>query len=101
MEEKVIQRTSDLSQANEKLTEALEEIENQNIIMKQLTWNHSHLLRAPLTRAMGINHLLINYSKYEGIEKSQEELEKELLESLKRVDEIIKNTHTKSENLTK
>lgn len=101
LEEKVIQRTSDLSQANEKLKEALEEIENQNIIMKQLTWNHSHLLRAPLTRAMGINHLLINYSKYEGIEKSKEELEKELLESLKQVDEIIKDTHTKSENLTK
>ncbi|MAN87795.1 MAG: hypothetical protein CL555_13470 [Algoriphagus sp.] len=101
LEEKVIQRTSDLSQANEKLTEALEEIENQNIIMKQLTWNHSHLLRAPQTRAMGINHLLINYSKYEGIEKSKEELEKELLESLKQVDEIIKDTHTKSENLTK
>ncbi|QYH38109.1 hypothetical protein GYM62_04585 [Algoriphagus sp. NBT04N3] len=101
LEEKVTQRTLDLSQANEKLKNALEEIENQNRIMKQLTWNHSHLLRAPLTRAMGINHLLINYSKYEGIEKSKEELEKELLESLKQVDEIIKDTHTKSENLTK
>ncbi len=101
LEEKVIQRTSALSQANEKLQEALEEIESQNIIMKQLTWNHSHLLRAPLTRAMGINNLLINYSKYEGIEKTKEELEKELLESLKQVDEIIKETHSKSENLIK
>jgi light-regulated signal transduction histidine kinase (bacteriophytochrome) len=101
LEEKVVQRTLDLSQINKKLKKALGEIEQQNLVMKELTWNQSHLLRAPLTRAMGINQLMINYSKYEHVEKSKEELEIELLNTLKQVDEIVKDTHAKSENLSK
>jgi ligand-binding sensor domain-containing protein len=101
LEEKVIHRTLELSQTNENLKNALNEIEDQNLIMKQLTWNHSHLLRAPLTRAMGISHLLINFSKFDQVEKSKEELEIELLNALRQVDEIVKDTHTKSENLKK
>lgn len=98
LEEKVIQRTLELSQSNEKLTNALNEIESQNLVMKQLTWKHSHLLRAPLTRAIGIIRFLVNYKKYDQVEKSKEELEIELLNALKQVDEIVKDTHAKSEN---
>ena len=101
LEQKVIQRTQELSQTNEKLQNALNEIEAQNLVMKQLTWNHSHLLRAPLTRAMGLSHFLVNYSNYEQVEKTKEELEMELLNALRQVDAIIKDTHAKSENLKK
>lgn len=101
LEAQVTQRTLELSQTNEKLKEAVKEIEDQNVIMKQLTWDQSHLLRAPLTKAMGINQLLIKYSKYSKVGKSKEELEIELLETLKQVDDIVKDTHSKSENLTK
>lgn len=101
LEKKVVQRTLELSQTNAKLINALNEIEEQNLVMKELTWNHSHLLRAPLTRAMGISHFLVNYAKYDQIEKSKEELEAELLKALKEVDAIVKDTHAKSENLKK
>ncbi|KPQ19106.1 MAG: Y_Y_Y domain/Two component regulator propeller [Algoriphagus marincola HL-49] len=101
LEEKVIKRTEELSHTNEKLKEAVKEIEKQKEVLHELTWNQSHLLRAPLSKAIGINQLLLNYSKYQKVEKSKEELEQELLSSLKQVDEILKDHFTKSENLKK
>ncbi|WP_332914635.1 hypothetical protein [Algoriphagus boritolerans] len=63
------QRTIELSRANEKLKNAVLEIEDQNLILKEITWNQSHLVRAPLTKAMGINQLLIKYANYSNVEK--------------------------------
>lgn len=101
LEAKVERRTLELSQTNEKLTKAVREIEDQNLRLQEITWDQSHLVRAPLTKAMGINQLLIKYSKYSKVAKSKEELEIELLETLKQLDEIVKETHSKSENLKK
>lgn len=97
----VNQRTLELSNTNEKLKNAISEIETQNKTLKEITWNQSHLVRAPLTKAMGINQLLINYSKYSNVGKSREELESELLETLTQLDNIVRDTHSKSENLEK
>ncbi len=101
LEAKVAKRTMELSQTNEKLKEAAKEIEDQNLILKDITWSQSHLVRAPLTKAMGINQLLIKYHKYAEVGKSKEQLEIELLETLRQLDAIVKETHTKSENLKK
>jgi len=94
-------RTLELSHTNEKLIEALKEIENQNSILKEITWKQSHLVRAPLTKAIGINQLLIKYPTYNKVGKTKEELELELLETLKELDQIVKETHSISENLKK
>lgn len=99
LETMVNQRTLELSKTNEKLKDALGEIEYQNLILKEITWNQSHLVRAPLTKAMGINQLLIKYQTYSDVGKSKEQLEIELLETLKQLDEIVKETHSKSEKL--
>ncbi|SEG51527.1 Two component regulator propeller [Algoriphagus boritolerans DSM 17298 = JCM 18970] len=99
LEEMVGQRTIELSRANEKLKNAVLEIEDQNLILKEITWNQSHLVRAPLTKAMGINQLLIKYANYSNVEKSKEQLEIELLETLKQLDQLVKETHAKSENI--
>lgn len=101
LETKVKKRTLELQEINEKLKDAMREIEDQNIILKDITWSQSHLVRAPLTKALGINQLLINYPKYSNVGKSKEELEVELLETLRQLDEIVKETHSKSENLQK
>jgi ligand-binding sensor domain-containing protein len=101
LEAEVDLRTLELSKTNEKLKEAVKEIEDQNLILKEITWNQSHLVRAPLTKAMGINQLLIKYPKYTDVGKSKEQLELELLETLKQLDEIVKETHSMSENLKK
>ncbi|WP_373493274.1 two-component regulator propeller domain-containing protein [Aquiflexum sp.] len=99
--ELVNQRTLELSNSNEKLKNAISEIEVQNNTLKEITWNQSHLVRAPLTKAMGINQLLINYPKYAHVGKSREQLERELLDTLKQLDAIVRDTHSKSENLRK
>lgn len=101
LEGMVNQRTLELSKTNQKLKDAVKEIEDQNQILKEITWSQSHLVRAPLTKAMGINQLLIKYSKYTDVEKSKEQLELELLDTLKQLDQLVKETHTKSENLKK
>ncbi|GAB3225999.1 hypothetical protein J0A67_08000 [Algoriphagus aestuariicola] len=99
LEAMVSQRTSELRSTNEQLRDALGEIENQNSVLMDIAWNQSHLVRAPLTKAMGINQLLIKYPHYTEVGKSKEELEIELLETLKKLDQIVKETHAKSENL--
>lgn len=101
LEKLVNQRTLELSNTNDKLKHAISEIEAQNSTLKEITWNQSHLVRAPLTKAMGINQLLIKYPKYANIGKSREQLESELFETLKQLDEIVRDTHFKSENLRK
>lgn len=101
LEAKVNLRTLELSKTNEKLKNALGEIEGQNVILKEITWDQSHLVRAPLTKAMGISQLLIKYPTYSDVGKTKEQLEIELLETLKHLDDIVKETHSKSENLKK
>lgn len=101
LEAKVAKRTLELSHSNKKLKIAVNEIEDQNFILKEITWNQSHLVRAPLTKAIGINQLLINYPKYANVGKSKEQLELELLEALRQLDKIVKETHSMSENLQK
>lgn len=101
LEAMVAQRTLELSQTNEMLKDAAKEIEEQNLVLKEITWNQSHLVRAPLTKAMGINQLLIKYPNYSKVGKSKEQLEIELLETLKQLDLIVKETHSISENLKK
>ncbi|SDZ25133.1 MULTISPECIES: ligand-binding sensor domain-containing protein [Rhodonellum] len=99
LETQVNQRTLELRDTNHQLKQAVREIETQNTTLKEITWNQSHLVRAPLTKAMGINQLLINYPKYAQIGKSREELEKEMLTALQQLDAIVRETHRKSENL--
>lgn len=101
LERMVSLRTSELSQANVQLKDALSEIESKNSILMDITWSQSHLVRAPLTKAMGINQLLIKYPRYTDVGKSKEQLEIELMETLKQLDRIVKETHSKSENLKK
>ncbi len=101
LEAKVERRTLELSKTNEKLKEAVREIEEQNLRLQEITWDQSHLVRAPLTKAMGINQVLINYSNYSKVKKTKQDLEVELLQTLKQLDAIVKETHAKSENLKK
>ncbi len=99
LENLVTSRTAELSNTNEKLQDAFSEIETQNATLKEITWDQSHMVRAPLTKALGINQLLINYDRYSEVKKSKEQLEEELLATLNQLDHIVRNIHNKSENL--
>lgn len=101
LEQLVTLRTTELSATNERLSRALQEIESQNSALKDITWQQSHLVRAPLTKALGLIHLLINYPKYKDVGKSKEELEKEVLKTLEDLDALVRQTHQKSEHFVK
>ena len=101
LESKVILRTAELSSANGQLKKALSEIERKNEVLLEITYFQSHLVRAPLTKAMGIAQVLNNYSIYQDIGLSKDELEKELLETLEELDQVVRETHSMSENIKK
>jgi ligand-binding sensor domain-containing protein len=99
LEKLVQERTLELSSTNDLLKEALTKIESQNYSLKEITWQQSHLVRAPLTKALGLTHLLINYPKYKEVGKSKDQVKKEILETLEQLDKIVRETHNKSESL--
>ncbi len=99
LESMVSLRTFELSNANEQLKKALSEIENKNKVLLDITWYQSHLVRGPLTKAMGIAQVLNQYSNYQEIGLSKEELEQELLETLEQLDQMVRETHSMSENI--
>lgn len=95
----VNQRTAELSNANEQLKNALMLIESKNKVLIDITWHQSHLVRAPLTKAMGIAQVLSQNSNFQEIGLSKNELERELLNTLEQLDLIVRKTHSISENI--
>lgn len=78
----------------------INQIEAQNQQLKEIAWEQSHLVRAPLTRLMGIIHLL--EEKYEKhINEIDEEcsfLLKNALSSSHEIDDIIRSIVKKTSN---
>ena len=99
LESMVNQRTAELSNANNQLKKALTEIESKNKVLIDITWHQSHLVRAPLTKAMGIAQVLNQHSNYQELELSEDELVKELIKTLEELDLIVRKTHSMSENI--
>jgi light-regulated signal transduction histidine kinase (bacteriophytochrome) len=99
LECKVNQRTAELSNTNDQLKKALSEIERKNNVLIAITWHQSHKVRAALTKAMGIAQVLSQYSSYPEIGLSKNELEIELQKSLEELDQIVRKTHSMSENM--
>ena len=95
----VNQRTAELSNSNEQLKKALNEIEHKNKVLIDITWHQSHLVRAPLTKAMGIAQLISQNIDFQEIGICKDELEKELLNTLEQLDQIVRKTHSISENI--
>lgn len=99
LEVKVKIRTSALEKSRSDLENALKNIEDQNTKLKEITWLQSHVVRAPLTRVMGLTHLLKNLENFKHIHKSKAELINELEEGLLELDDIIREIHLKSEKI--
>lgn len=99
LESMVNQRTKELSTTNGQLKKAISEIENKNKVLMDITWHQSHLVRMPLTKAMGIAQLLNQYSTYQEVGLSKEELEAELIKTLEELDQMVRETHAMSENI--
>lgn len=71
-------------------------IEEQNLRLRQIAWTQSHVVRAPLSRIMGLSNLLCNYDTDEAIRK---ELLPHLNNSAKELDDIIRDIVKKTEEI--
>jgi PAS domain S-box-containing protein len=74
----------------------LQEVKKQNKLLKDVAWEQSHVVRAPLARLKGLLELYGNYN--EGA-WSREELWHLILESADELDHIIKNIVKKTERI--
>ncbi|SNS70255.1 Histidine kinase-, DNA gyrase B-, and HSP90-like ATPase [Belliella buryatensis] len=97
LEEMVLERTKELEASTTELQTALINIEQQNFKLKEITWQQSHIVRAPLTRIMGILHVLKHSNNFKHLNKSKEDLIQELEDGLMEMDDIIRTIHKSSE----
>ncbi|WP_417613264.1 PAS domain-containing protein [Owenweeksia hongkongensis] len=76
----------------------LREIERQNLLLKQISWDQSHKVRAPLARIMGLLNVLeaTNKNNFEN-----DELLRYLSDSSKELDQIVRGVVSKIELMKK
>ncbi len=74
----------------------VEAIEKQNEKLKEIAWIQSHVVRAPLSRMMGLIDIIKNY-RIDDIEN--EELLNYLLVSAEELDNVIKDISKKAETI--
>lgn len=72
----------------------LKEIERQNAVLKEISWDQSHKVRAPLSRIMGLTELLASGEASKG---EFEEILRYLSESSQELDTIVRNIIRKVE----
>lgn len=75
-----------------KSIEHLNEIENQNIKLKDIAWIQSHVVRAPLTNILGLIKL-INDTESVNDKELLDHLNQSVLELENRINEIVNKTH--------
>ncbi|WP_417603300.1 PAS domain-containing protein [Owenweeksia hongkongensis] len=76
----------------------LREIERQNLLLKQISWDQSHKVRAPLARIMGLLNVIeaTNKNNFEN-----DELLRYLSDSSKELDQIVRGVVSKIELMKK
>ncbi|WP_417592739.1 PAS domain-containing protein [Owenweeksia hongkongensis] len=76
----------------------LREIEKQNLLLKQISWDQSHKVRAPLARIMGLLNVMeaTNKNDFEN-----DELLRYLSDSSKELDQIVRGVVSKIELMKK
>lgn len=72
-------------------------IEQQNTKLKEIAWLQSHVVRAPLSRMMGLIHTMVDDDNLTLEEKNQ--YLKYILESAEELDEIVKDVVSKSQEI--
>lgn len=71
-------------------------IEQQNKRLREIAWAQSHLVRAPLTRMMGVIELLRNFNH---LDIDREQLMDSLMDSAVELDELIREISRKTERI--
>ncbi|EKB49799.1 ligand-binding sensor domain-containing protein [Cecembia lonarensis] len=101
LEEMVAIRSKELHDSNKSLKNSLLEIEQKNQALKEINWQQSHMIRGPLTEAMGLANLLMKFDNYTYVKKSKHEIYERISSALEELDVVVREMNEKSENLEK
>ena len=71
----------------------MQAIEKQNARLKEISWIQSHIVRAPISRIMGLVPLISNPNESESEKQLMLDF---ILESVYELDEVVKNITDKS-----
>ena len=82
--------------ALEKIKENIVTIENQNMQLREIAWIQSHVVRAPLSRMMGLVNAI---NAYEDKEINKNELLEHISNSAHELDHIVRDIVKKTEKL--
>lgn len=81
LEDKIRERTEDLQRSTDF-------VKKQNKALKEITWIQSHLVRAPVSRIMGLSDIL---SLEESEDFSHKEIIQQIVNSCKELDSVIRD----------
>ena len=84
-EERMLIIKQDISE----LKHSLESVERQNELLKSIAWTQSHVVRAPLSRILGLIALMEDKDLMDGMDEA--DLRKGILNSAHELDEVIRD----------
>jgi hypothetical protein len=99
LRKRVDDQTKELQDRNLELESVLNNIENQNRVLKEVAWVQSHELRGPLSRILGLTDVFRNYDLYKSIKKNKTELMDEINNAALELDGIIRKLNAEIEEI--
>lgn len=72
-------------------------LEKHNKLLEDVAWTQSHQFRGPLSKILGMIEVLKNYDNFKNVEKTKEEILKEIEMSSKELDHILRKLNLKLE----
>ena len=90
LKKEVDEKTKELQLRNQILESVLNDLENQNKVLKDVAWVQSHELRGPLSKILGMVDVVKNYENYDSIGKNKDQLLDEIDSAAKKLDDIIR-----------
>lgn len=97
------ERQKQLSEAllveKQALQQALENIESQNKVLRELAWDQSHNFRGPLSRLLGLLYVLKRYETFKVVKLTREEIHDSMEQSATEIDEMVREINRKIESL--
>lgn len=99
LKKQVDNQTRELIERNEKLKTVMNDIEQQNRVLKEISWVQSHELRGPLSRILGLIDVLKDYERYKSIKKDKAELMYEIYNAALELDVMIRRINSEIEEI--
>jgi len=98
LQQKIDEKTIELSDRNRELELVLSDLEKQNKVLKKVAWVQSHELRGPLSRLLGLVEVFNKYESFNKIKKDKAEIANEIEKAAEDLDDIVRRLNQEIED---